>query len=425
MGKNKRVQSVYVPTKRHISRLEKQRKQNRLIKMVGGVIVGAVALTVAVALLFGWYIPDVAPLGKTVLEVNGEEFDMGYYLDSLNYYTGGQAAAAPDYYQDLVVEVIKEGALIRQEAANLGYTVSKDEIDTLIEEAGASNKQAIRDIAETQLLLQMIEEGVIDPTVPFSGPQKELMVMFLESESQAEEIRQRLADGEDFADLASDYSLDSITEEDDGVLGWKPESIVESLLGTGLLSEYISGAEAGGISHPIFDEGKGKAIGYWLVEVVEFDEDTGEAHIRVMLLNSEEEVNSVKARLEAGEDFGELAAELSQKVGASDDLGDLGFVTMADIETAVFYDFVFGEDAVAGVLSQPFADEDQTTTGGYWLVMVNGVDADREYAEDDREALVNLAMSDWQDVLFDDPKHDITIYLDDEMREFITTRDIS
>ena len=419
MGKKKRNKPVYVPTKRHVSRLQKQRKRNRIFQFVGGAVIAAVVVMVAAALLFGWYIPDVAPMGKTVLEVNGEKYDMSYYIDAMDYYSGGQADYVT-YLFDVVVDVIKEGALIRQEAARLGYSVTKDEIDQLIQDAGASNNEAVRDIAETQLLLEKIEEGVIDSAIPLSGPQKDISVMFLESQSQADEIRQRLADGEDFSELASEYNLDAITEEDDGALGWRPETVVESLLETGLLAEYISGAAAGGISQPIFDEDKSKSIGYFLVEVLEFNEDTGGAHIRVMLLGSEEEALSVRGRIEAGEDFGELAAELSQQQGASDNNGDLGIVTMKDLENAVFYEFVFGEDAEIGVISQPMLDKGQVTPGGYWLVMVNGVEADREYDDEDRDTLVNQAMEDWRNNLFDSPENNVIIYLDDEMREFVT-----
>jgi len=51
-----------------------------------------------------------------------------------------------------------------------------------------------------------------------------------------------------------------------------------------------------------------------------------QAHARHILVETEEEAKDVIARLEAGEDFADLAAELSQDSGSAANGGDLGFV---------------------------------------------------------------------------------------------------
>jgi parvulin-like peptidyl-prolyl isomerase len=247
--------------------------------------------------------------------------------------------------------------------------------------------------------------------------QKDILVMFLESQSQAEEVRQRLIGGEDFGELATELSLDELTVVDGGELDWRPDGIIESVLNTTVLDEFIASASAGDLSPPILDEDKSKTIGYWLVEIMERRDEPEEVHIRVMLLGSEEEALEVRARLEAGEDFGALAAELSQLSGAADDKGDLGFITR-DVGQSTFNEFVFDSGAEPGSLSQPIADEDQPTQGGYWLVEVRDVEDDLPLSEENRDLLIDEVFQEWLEAVDSDPTNEVTNHLDDEMRAF-------
>jgi len=135
-----------------------------------------------------------------------------------------------------------------------------------------------------------------------------------------------------------------------------------------------------------------------------------------MLLASEEEAQSISTRLEDGEDFAQLAAELSLLPNASDNKGDLGWITKGTIGQAV-EEFIFSIDTEVGSLSQPIRDEGQTTSGGYWLLKVLDSDT-REISDEDWDLLVAKAMDDWLSSLPDDPENNIVSYLDDELREF-------
>jgi parvulin-like peptidyl-prolyl isomerase len=95
-------------------------------------------------------------------------------------------------------------------------------------------------------------------------------------------------------------------------------------------------------------------------------------HILAMFLEDEQEANEVRARLEAGEDFAQLAGELSLETTSKDNEGDLGWqpegmLTLKRSFSAVD-EYAFG--AGVGVLSQPVHDEATTKMGGYWLVKV-------------------------------------------------------
>ncbi len=95
-------------------------------------------------------------------------------------------------------------------------------------------------------------------------------------------------------------------------------------------------------------------------------------HIMAMLLESESQATEVRARLESGEDFGELAGELSLGRFSKARSGDLGWrpkdVLAELMATSIPGEYAFGADI--GVLSQPLYDETITKGAGYWLIEV-------------------------------------------------------
>ena len=418
--KKKTTRHKYEPSRRQLSHFKQQVRRRRFIQGIGSVIIAAVLVLVGVGVYSQWYLPVYKPLHQTVVEVNDTKFNMDYFIKALNYYSDGQADFVY-YLIDPVAGIIQEGELVRREALKLDYSVSNKEIKDELEEKDINDNKATRDIVETQLVVSKLFDEYFGPQVPEAMTQKDVLVMFLESQSQVEEVRQRLAAGDDFGELAAELSLDTTTAEDGGELGWLPDGIIESVLNTEAIEDFVSSAVAGELSPPLYDEAKTKELGYWLVSIIEKHDDPEEAHIQVMLLGSEEEALEVRARLEAGEDFGELAAELSQLPGAADDMGDLGFITR-DIGQSAFNEFVFDSGAAPGSLSQPIADEDQPTQGGYWLVEVREVEDNRLLSEENRELLINKAFQEWLEVIASDPANQVTIYMDEEMRAFAIAR---
>lgn len=95
-------------------------------------------------------------------------------------------------------------------------------------------------------------------------------------------------------------------------------------------------------------------------------------HIFAMFLESDGQVGEVKARLEAGEDFSELAGELSLDTTTKDEKGDLGWhpegVLTLTSGTSLVDEYAFS--AEAGALSPPIYDEAKTKPVGYWLLEV-------------------------------------------------------
>ena len=60
----------------------------------------------------------------------------------------------------------------------------------------------------------------------------------LESERQADDIRARLEDSDNFTELAGEFSLDTYSKEQNGDLGLHPQGISPALLGTSIPDDY-------------------------------------------------------------------------------------------------------------------------------------------------------------------------------------------
>ena len=112
-----------------------------------------------------------------------------------------------------------------------------------------------------------------------------------------------------------------------------------------------------------------------------------QVHARHILVETEEEAQTVLTRLEEGEDFTSLAEELSTDEGTKEDGGDLGWfprgVMVPEFEEAAF-------------ALQPGETSDIVQTSfGYHIILVEERDPERElepYLLERRQA---SALSDW------------------------------
>ncbi len=198
--------------------------------------------------------------------------------------------------------------------------------------------------------------------------------------------------------------------------GWNIKSILADSLGTSIVADYAFDAEARTLSQPLYDEEVNKEVSYWLIRVLDRNEEAEEAHVYAMLLGTEEEAKDVRARLEEGEDFATLANEFSQLLGVEENGGDLGMITQGALP-AVFDEFAFNTEIELETLSEPLRDKTVRTKGGYWLIKVADKDSDRQIEENDRNLLKAEAFDDWVATLWELPDNEIDdSYLDDEKK---------
>ena len=410
--KKKKARPQREITKRQLSRWQQQKRRQRIIFSVGVfVIVAALAVVGA-----GWYIDQYKPLHQTVIRVNETSFNMDYYIKALKFYGGDQSSISRLGLTGEAVASIQRNELIRQGAMKLGISVDQNEVDEELKRHGPPFNDAHRDIVGSQLLVSRLQDEYFEKEVPLYAEQRQILAMLLESEAQATEVRLRLEEGEGFADLAGELSLESLTQAENGALGWRSSGVLMPLF-----EEHVFSAEVGVLSQPVYDEEIVKNVGYWLIEVLEREEASEEAHVRVILLGSEEETRAVRTRLEAGEDFATLVEEMSQLEWSKEDGGDLGLVTSGVI-SPVFDEFVFSEDVELGVVSQPIRDDTAATEGGYWLIKIVDKDDNRLIEENDRELLKAEAFRKWVETLWSDPGNRIENYLDDEQQAWAIER---
>jgi len=402
-------------TRRQLSHWQQQKRRQRIITGLGIFIVTIVVVVTGV----GWFVSYFQPLHQTVISVNKTEFNMDYYIKMLKFY----GEEVPTYYMnalaDELVVVIERNELIRKEALKLGIAVSEEEINEKLKSYDPPLSKDYRDIARTELLKNKLLDRHFEHTVPALAEQRHIMAMFLESESQAADIRARIEADEDFAELAGELSLDNFSKNNNGDLDWHPEDIFAELLASSVPGEHAFGSEVGALSQPIYDETKTKGVGYWLVQVLDRQIDPEQVHIQAILLGSEKEAQDVRARLEAGEDFTTLAKEFSQHEATKESGGDFDWVSPEDVAPgAAFAAWAENFKLKTGVISEPIRDDTQVTTGGYWLLKVLDKEDNRQISDDDRDLLKTKALNEWVFSLWDVPGNEVYSYLTDEMKQW-------
>jgi PPIC-type PPIASE domain/SurA-like N-terminal domain len=386
-------------TRRQLSSHQRQLRRQRLIKLGGLFFIAAALLVIGLGWLFGSYLPE----HRTVLTVNGVKLDYRTYVTTMKLYAESPEQVA--MLQDIALDWLEEGELVRQAAQELGITVSGEEIADFMASTGITEEFTYQ--VESLLYQQNVYREHIMKQVPETAAQQHVYAMFLEGETRANEIRDRIIAGENFTTLAAAYSLDTLSLEGNGDLGWHKEGLVEgeNFLNSTAVGEYLAGAEVGVLSQPLVDSDKAKGLGYWLVKVAERSDEQG-AHVYGILCGSEAEAMEVSGRINAGEDFADLAAEFTQNPAAD---GDLGWLTEAQIGAASYKDYVLNETYPLESLSYPLSDTGTFTRGGYWLVQLVDRAENRELSEADRNILATDLFDKWLEDLKADPDNVIEL----------------
>ena len=150
------------------------------------------------------------------------------------------------------------------------------------------------------------------------------------SREKARAIRLRLVNGEDFGELARKVSEDPSSSLG-GDLGWvRPQDLREPAF-----AKAVERIEVGQISEPVLT-----VYGYHIIEVLEKRPESGEVHIRHILIRSTpsdkdiQEVfataNTIAEELKAGTPFDSLAARYNTDP-AADKYGDLGWLRVSEL----------------------------------------------------------------------------------------------
>ena len=187
----------------------------------------------------------------------------------------------PDY-RTLVLDVLIEKELIAQAAAQRGIAIPPETVTAKLAEledaAGeAGNFDAwlqanlwTREQFREALAAEMLTEAVVadvTATVPTTAEQVKARYLQVDDAALANDLLQQIQNGADFGALANQYSLDRITAESGGDLGFFARG---SLLVTAV-EDAAFALEPGEVSTVIEDTGTDGVPTYYLVQTLERD----------------------------------------------------------------------------------------------------------------------------------------------------------
>ncbi|MEH6995036.1 peptidylprolyl isomerase [Neobacillus drentensis] len=205
-------------------------KQNKKLVFVIGVLILAIGVFLSLAL----------SKDKAIAKINGEAISKDELYDVMEKQYG--AATVEQLIADKIVasEAKKQKITISDEELNKEVDKLKESYggEEVFEQVLASNNTTV-DVLKEDLKNYLTMRKLIEPQIEITD--EELKTYFdenkdslgeaeqvkashilIKDESTAKEIKQKLADGADFAELAKEYSTDEGSKENGGELGFFP-----------------------------------------------------------------------------------------------------------------------------------------------------------------------------------------------------------
>ena len=219
-----------------------------------GFIIGAVVIALMLAILGGGYYWNyVRPLQRTIITVDDTPILMDYFIKR----TKLQGAAPMAMLDTLASEQI-----IKQEAPRYGITVSPEDITQELRRAARGESETIsesefqawyreqinesrfsdsefREIVAVNISMARLHEYFAE-RMPTVAEHVHLQAIMVEGYENAQQAKTRMDEGEAFADLAKEVSLDEQTKETGGDLGWIARGVLDSRLDNVIFSLDIS-----------------------------------------------------------------------------------------------------------------------------------------------------------------------------------------
>jgi len=362
--------------KKHVARLEREQQQTRLILYIFFGILGVVVLL----LVYGWldvnYLQNKRPVAKindeTVLIKDFESrvrLRRQQLIDNYNKYQQYEQFFGMDLSAQLqgintqlntplligeaVLDEMINEEVIRQEAAKRGITISEAELNAEIESAYGYFPNGTPTATLT-----------VTAFVPPTDPAE--MLQFITATSEATETPQATATVESTATALPQPTVEGATAEATATLA-ATATATATLEPTATATSEFTPTPAPtataytreGFDGVISDTAKnlakfGFSADYYreffsiqlltekLKEEVTADVQPVETQVRArhILVADEQVAKDIIVRLQAGEDFAEIARELSTDTGSATQGGDLGWfgkgAMVAEFETAVF-----------------------------------------------------------------------------------------
>jgi len=285
-----------------------------------------------------------------------------------------QEQGAPMPPKEIIMEQIHERLIIEelqlQLANRAGVRVSDGELNNAFERIAANNNLSLEEFIQTlevegesyeslrsqvrkEMVIQRVQQGRVSKEINITeqelegflqtdvatrelSPELFLRQVLVSSEELANKILNRISEGEDFSNLAKQYSINSLASKG-GEMGWRNLADLPSLFAIELKNK-----KKGYISRPL----KGGS-GFYILKIedkrgdlVRFEEQWSARHILMMPTKlrdktfTKKELEEVRIRALEGEDFSLLAKEFSEDPGSASRGGDLDWLSVGETAPA-------------------------------------------------------------------------------------------
>jgi peptidyl-prolyl cis-trans isomerase D len=372
-----------VVTKKHIARLERERRQSNIIR---GIAIGGI-LIVVLLLGYGYLKLNVLQLRDPVAEVNGVTITTGQWqervqlqrVNLLNLYQTYQfyqqnfgmdtsqqlqqiqlTLQSPETLGQQVLDQMIDEILIRQEAEKRGISVSADEVEEAIKAA-----------------YNFFPNGTPTPTITpteFSLPtlSAEQLTIYPATATPTEVLTSTPAPTNTPDKSATPTATSTTAPPTPTFVPQSPTATETPYTLEGFQTQYadsVKNFKSSGISEATLRSAyENQLLRDKLLEVITADTPRTEEQVwaRHILVADKSKAGTVLALLKHGSDFGELAKEFSTDTGSGAKGGDLGWfgkgAMVAEFENAAF-------SMKIGEISEPIQSQ-----FGYHIIQVLGHD---------------------------------------------------
>lgn len=227
----------------------------RSFQFYGALAIGALLLVAVGIVIFAFGSDELEKRqrpGSTALQVEGTEFRLDYFASRLGMYVdqfGGQGAslAQPETALPATTDLLIQEEIIRRFASEFDATASEEEMNAEIAtRLGITVDDATFDVVFQQELersgiseddyRRMVEAAVLgrkiraafQAEVPDSAESVRYRQILVSADATAQELREQIEGGADFAVLAAENSLDVGTKDEGGEAGWIPRGVLDA-----------------------------------------------------------------------------------------------------------------------------------------------------------------------------------------------------
>lgn len=220
--------------------------------------------------------------------------------------------------------------------------------DVVIRNMGMSSRMAFRELVRQELMLAQLRNGF--QATAFATPREREQLALLENQSR------------DFAVVRMELDRDAVSVSDERIEQFYKDNLSDFMSPEQVVLETLTLSRSDFFDEVEVDESALEAM--YQREIGNLAEQRRASHILFQVDGDEaaarEQAEAVKARIDAGEDFAELAREFSQDPGTRNRGGDLGYVERDSFDPAF-------EDALYA-LAENQVSEPVLSEFGYHLI---------------------------------------------------------